>query len=202
MPNQFNSHKHHRRSIRMKGYDYSQPGAYFVTLCTWQRECLFGEVVNGELHLNEMGRIVLRAWRDLPNHYPHLELGEFCILPNHVHAIMILTDHDSRRGGSVPDQANHDDRSRPDQVTESQNLKTRPYTPVRHGLPEIIRAFKSFSARSINFLRHTSGTPVWQRNYYEHIIRDEIEWRKINDYIATNPADWDHDQENPPNEWR
>ena len=197
MSEEFDPHKHHRRSIRLKGYDYTQPGAYFVTLCTWQRECLFGDVMGGEIRLNEMGRIVLHAWQDLPRHYPYLHLGAFCVMPNHVHAIMVLVEDDPGRGGSegsafsMPDQAWNDALESPEQP------QTRPYTPVRHGLPELVRAFKSFSARRVNILRQTPGVPVWQRNYYEHIIRSEDEWRKIHDYILTNPARWDEDRENP-----
>lgn len=81
---------HHRRSIRLKGYDYSQAGAYYVTIVAYGRECLFGEIVNGEMRLNEYGKIVERAWFDLPKHYPHIELGTFCIMPNHVHAVIII----------------------------------------------------------------------------------------------------------------
>jgi hypothetical protein len=102
MPFKFDPEKHHRRSIRLKGYDYIQAGAYYVTICTWQRELLFGEVVEGRVHLNRMGVIVLRAWRDLPRHYPHLELGEFCVMPDHVHGIMVLVEGERGRGGVTP----------------------------------------------------------------------------------------------------
>ncbi len=159
----FDPQKHHRRSIRLQGYDYSLAGAYYVTIVTWGREHLFGEVVDARMKSNRCGQIVRYAWYDLPKHYPHVELDAFCIRPNHVHAIIVLID-----------------------------------MPVvkRHPLPEIVRAFKSFSARRVNSARNTPGIPVWQRNYYEHIIRSEQELQQIRDYIACNPLNWKEDDEN------
>lgn len=131
----FDPKVHHRRSIRLKGYDYSQAGAYFVTIVVWQREMLFGEIVNGEMDLNRYGQIVLNAWMDLPNHYRHAELGTFVIMSNHVHGIIVLTD--CRGGTFLPDES----RTGMDSVPISQ---TRPYNPIkpRHGLSEIVRVFK------------------------------------------------------------
>lgn len=187
---------HHRRSVRLKEYDYSQAGAYFVTIVAWQREMLFGEIVNGEIMLNRYGQIVLNAWTDLPNHYRHVELGAFMIMPNHVHGIVVLIDDD--RGGSfVSGGMNLPDESHAGMGNVPAN-QTRPYvTAKRHGLPEIVRAFKSFSARRINILRHAEGIPVWQRNYYEHIIRNEPEMDRITRYIEANPTRWANDDENP-----
>ncbi len=188
---------HHRRSIRLKGYDYSQAGAYFVTMVAWQRECLFGDVVDGEMRLNCFGKIVENAWFDLPNHYGHVELGAFCIMPNHVHGIVVLID-DGRGGSSAPDNVNL-----PDGILAGKpslpDKETRPYgkPEKHHPLSEIIRAFKSFSAKRINVLRKTPGIPVWQRNYYERIIRNEREMDAIWRYIEANPANWGKDGDNP-----
>lgn len=195
-PMKFDPKTHHRHSIRLKGYDYSQSGAYFVTLVTWQRECLFGEVVNGEMRLNRMGKIVEQAWFDLPRHYRHLELGAFVVMPNHAHGILIL--HDESRGGSLlsgesvlPESTHASQISTPDN-------QTRPYSvPKRHPLSEIVRALKSFSAKRINVWRHAEGLSVWQRNYFEHIIRNEREMENIWLYIESNPARWNEDAENP-----
>jgi REP element-mobilizing transposase RayT len=165
----YNPDKHHRQSIRLKGYDYTQPGAYGVTIVTKDRLCLLGEITNGEMVLSSYGIIAQRTWLDLPDHYPHIALDEFVIMPNHVHGIIVLT---------------HSDRSQTDSCQ-------------RHALSEIIRAFKSFSARRINILRHTPGVPVWQRNYYEHIIRSENKLRHARIYIANNPTEWERDHENP-----
>jgi putative transposase len=92
----YDPEKHHRRSIRLKGYDYTQPGAYFITICTQGRECLFGEIIDGEMHLNEAGQIVVQTWQDLPNHISNVQLDAFVVMPNHVHGIIIITD---RAGG-------------------------------------------------------------------------------------------------------
>jgi len=172
--------KHHRRSIRLKGYDYTQAGAYLVTICTQGRICLFGEIVDGEMRLNDAGEIVAWTWHDLPNYISNVQLDAFVVMPNHVHGIIIITDPVVVVGaGSEP-------------------APTEPApTPRMHGLPEIVRQFKTFSARRINDLRGTPGTPVWQRNYYEHIIRDEGSLNRIREYILNNPSRWEMDQENP-----
>lgn len=200
----FDPQKHHRRSIRLKGYDYSQAGAYFVTIVAWQREMLFGEIVNGEMKLNRNGRIVRYAWFDLKNHYRYVELGAFVIMPNHAHGIIVLVDdggetlHNSRGGssvsGKVPLLGGLNAGIEPVKTDQ-----TRPHVKpqIRHDLPEIVRAFKSFSARRINRLRRTDGIPVWQRNYYEHIIRNDREMDNITRYIESNPSMWAEDDENP-----
>lgn len=193
----FDPQKHHRRSIRLKGYDYSQAGAYFVTIVTWRRECLFGEVVDGVMNLNRHGHVVRDAWFDLKNHYRHVELGEFVIMPNHAHGIIVLID--DRRGGSSSLGETIASDADLSGIDPMQTNQTRPYVkPIpRHGLPEIVRAFKSFSAKRINRLLRTDGIPVWQRNYYEHIIRNEREMDNITKYIETNPSRWNDDDENP-----
>ncbi len=155
----------HRRSIRLKGHDYSSAGSYFVTLCARDRECLFGSIAAGVMRLNAYGMTVRDTWQGLPGHYPHVVLDAFVIMPNHVHGII----------ETVP------------------NHSTNPC----HGLPEIVRAFKTFSARSINQQRGTPGLPVWQRNYWEHIIRDDKEISRIREYIESNPAGWAEDGMNP-----
>ena len=169
----FEPKTHHRHSIRLPGYDYSQPGAYYVTIVTQGREELFGGVVDGEVELNRFGEIVNHAWHDLPNHYPHIELDAFCIMPNHVHGIIVLNDDGVGAG-----------------------LRPAPTPiPTRHPLSEIVRAFKSYSARRINELRGTQGIPIWQRNYYEHIIRDNEDYLAISNYILNNPLNWETDNE-------
>ncbi len=188
--------RRHRRSIRLKGYDYSQAGAYFVTIVAWQREMLFGEIVNGEMILNRNGRIVQEAWFDLKRHYRYVALGAFIIMPNHAHGIIVLVDG-GRGGSSISGKTNLLDESTAG-IETSLTKETRPYVTAKcHGLPEIVRAFKSFSARRINRLRRTDGTPVWQRNYYEHIIRNDREMDNITRYIESNPLNWVDDDENP-----
>jgi REP element-mobilizing transposase RayT len=187
--------RHRRRSIRLPGYDYTRAGAYIVTVVTYGRENLFGEIDGGVMGLNRFGEIVSQAWLELPRHYPHAALDTFICMPNHVHGIMMLRD-DTGRGGSVPGVIVTPSGAPSGESHLPEDAQTRPYAATRHGLPEIMRAFKSFSARRINILRHTPGIPVWQRNYYEHIIRDEREMDALRQYILNNPQQWELDQEN------
>jgi len=161
---------HHRRSIRLRGWDYARPGLYFVTVCTQGKEHVFGAVADGEMRLNEYGRNVAACWEELPRHYPRIRVDGFIVMPNHVHEIIEILDVGA---GLKP-------------------------APTRgHAVSEIVRAFKTFSARGVNRLRRTAGKPLWQRNYYEHIIRNERELAAIQEYIASNPVRWDTDPENP-----
>jgi len=175
--------KHYRRSLRLKDYDYAQSGAYFVTIVTHYRACLFGEVLDGDMQLNDAGRVVQSVWSDLPAHYPRLKLDEFVVMPNHIHGVIMLSDRITAGGDDV-------------RTDVRAGFKPAP-TNAQHGLSEIIRAFKTFSARHINESRHTSGAPVWQRNYFEHVIRDEESLNRIRQYILDNPARWQFDRENP-----
>jgi REP element-mobilizing transposase RayT len=161
--------EHYRRSIRLKDYDYRNAGWYFVTICVHERESALGKIVNGVMQLSRYGKIVDTAWRDLPKHCSYVVLDEFCIMPNHAHCIIILID-DDRRDGS-PQSGSETLPAR----------KTHPSKP-RHPLSEIIRAFKSFSSKRINALRKTTGNPFWQSNYYEHIIRNDREYKAIKQY--------------------
>ena len=188
--------KHHRRSIRLQGYNYSQAGAYFITICTWQRECLFGEIIDGEMQLSPWGEIVNLHWQNLPKYHRHLELDEFVIMPNHLHGIIVLINNNNNSVG-----AGLADISGQKQITSQQN----PPFPISQSqtksknLPEILRGFKTFSARRINQMRRTSGVPVWQRNYYEHIIRHEESLQYIRQYTINNPLSWELDQLHPNN---
>lgn len=154
MTSSYDPEIHHRCSIRLKGYDYTRPGAYFITIVTQNRKLLFGKISNGEMKPNDFGEIVESCWLALPQHYPQLILDEFALLPAHVHCIMIIKNKS------------------------------------RHGIPEFVRAFKTFSARRINQQRKSPGTTVWQRDYYEHIIRDEDALIRIRTYIKNNPLNW------------
>jgi REP element-mobilizing transposase RayT len=174
----------HRRSIRLRGYDYTQAGAYFVTVCTWQRECVLGRIEDRTLIPSEWGRIVDECWRALPPHFPNVALDAFAIMPNHVHGIIVIRDdpnNDGRRGEAF--------------------LKSRNASPLQGTQPgslgAILQNFKSVSTRKINQIRDTPGLPMWQRNYYEHIIRDERELKSIREYIVNNPIRWETDVENP-----
>lgn len=171
------SDKRCRRSIRLRHYDYAQAGAYFVTICTRDKASVFGHVTDRVMYLNILGEAVQACWNDLLRHYPYVELDAFIAMPNHVHGIIVLGDSSDVGAG----------------------LRPAPTMVNRYGLPEIIRAFKAFSSRRINELRSTPGIPVWQRNYYEHVIRNEYDLSEIREYIVHNPMKWDFDTENPNN---
>ena len=173
---------HRNGTIRLSGYDYSRTGAYFVTTCTHGRADLFGKIVKNEMRLNVYGRMVQEVWNGLPGHYPHVVLDAFVIMPNHIHGIVVL---------ATPVGAGF----KPAPTPKSAPTPNPAHIP-RHGLPEIVRAFKTFSARQINQLRHTPGIPVWQRNYYEHIIRNNAALNRIRQYVKANPAHWEKDREN------
>jgi putative transposase len=160
-----------RRSLRLSNYDYSWQGAYFVTICTCDKVSLFGRIVKGKMDLNSFGTIVERVWKEIPGHYPGVNNELFIVMPNHVHGIIAI--HDIERAGS------------------------KPAPTQKYPLSEIVRAFKTYSSRSINTIRNIKGISVWQRNYYEHIIRNENDYREIGNYIINNPTKWETDPENP-----
>ncbi len=172
-----NTQRPTRRSPRLKGYDYSLKGAYFVTICTRNRLSLFGEIIAGEMQLNVCGEIVQAGWDDLPQHYGYIQLDAFVVMPNHIHGVVVL-DGEMRPVG---------EGLRPSPTTATPLSK-------RHGLTEIVRALKAFSAQRINKLRDTPGAPVWQRSFHDHIIRDERELNMIRSYIWDNPTMWTGDQ--------
>ncbi len=178
MPVPYDPERFHRRSIRLKGYDYTQAGAYFVTLCVVSRECLFGEVVEGVMHLSDLGRIVAAQWNAIPTHFPNASLDVAVVMPNHHHGILVLD-------GSHPHGPRH-----------PQHQDRRPHGTEPGSLGSVLQNFESVATRKVNRLRGTPGWQLWQRNYYEHVIRDEEEANRIRAYILSNPARWASDREN------
>jgi REP element-mobilizing transposase RayT len=173
----YNPEKHHRRSIRLKNYDYASSGAYFVTIVTHGRQCLFGQIVDGKMRLNEWGAIAERCWMEIPQHYPYVILDAFVIMPNHVHGIIILNDN-----GSIVGANNH---------SPLRNDRPRGTTQT---IGSIVRGFKIGVTKW--FRQHTDIYNVWQRNYYEHIIRNDMELQRIREYIVNNPTNWRNDENN------
>ena len=200
--------RHHRRSIRMKGYDYSQPGAYFITICTHGKQSLFGKIVDGEMKLNDFGRVVEFTWNDLVNHVDGIELGPFVIMPNHIHAIIHIIApanivgagsgiNASVGAGSEPartEPTHTSARTEPARTAPARKEPAPTTATAQTPLSEIVRQLKTFSAKRINLLRKSTGEPVWQRNYYEHIIRNNESYLKIGEYILTNPIQWENDR--------
>ncbi len=180
----YNPDIHNRRSIRLKGYDYSQAGAYFVTICVQKRECLFGQIADREMALNDAGRMVERWWDELNNKFPQSETDEYMIMPNHFHGIIVTVGADLRVC--------------PNQTGAHQQTGAHAGAP----LPKIVQWFKTMTTNE--YIRgvkkhHWPSFPgkLWQRNYYEHIVRDEIELHRIREYIVNNPLQWELDRENP-----
>jgi putative transposase len=197
-----------RRSVRLVDYDYSTGGAYFVTICTFHNECTLGEIKNGNMTLNDYGRIVHREWYKSAAMRPGVELDEFIIMPNHVHGIIVVYEDtiadagDKRRATSRSPLRKHDLGARqaivdaasaltpePDLPT-SGKIGSKAHGPVKESLGAIIAGFKSSVTLQCNSLGHTPGRPFWQRNYYEHVIRSETALQEVRQYIVDNPLKW------------
>ncbi|MEN6336146.1 MAG: transposase [Phycisphaerales bacterium] len=194
---------HHRRSIRLADYDYSREGAYFVTVCTEGHLCLLGEIVDGAMRLNELGRIVQTAWDELSRHYPGVEADAFIIMPNHVHAIIVLSVGAGPRACPLSvsplSACPTDGDVNPE---KGQPRGVAPTNPSRLSLSDVVHRFKSLTTnRYAEGVRHHDWSPfpgrLWQRNYYEHIIRNDVALSRILQYIADNPARWAFDSNNP-----
>jgi REP element-mobilizing transposase RayT len=161
------THPWHRRSLRLKGYDYRGAGAYFLTICAHQRACLFGEILDGVIRENRAGLAVREAWEALPDRFPDIELDAFVVMPNHVHGVVLIGD-------------NHD----------------------HDHLSRVVGAFKSLTVYRYNQGVASEGWPrydgkLWQRNYYEHVIRNEVTLNEVREYIMGNPGQWLDDPEHP-----
>jgi REP element-mobilizing transposase RayT len=188
--------RHHRRSIRLPAYDYTQPGAYFVTICSQNRECLFGDVISGEMILNQRGEMVERTWRELAECYPGVEVDAFVVMPNHVHGIIVLVGANPLGVGPV----GAGPRACPEGPGPCPG-RPQGVAPTM-SLPDVVHRFKSLTTT-----RYRTGVlqdgwqpfpgRLWQRNYYEHVIRDEEELNRIQQYIIDNPGRWEDDVENP-----
>jgi putative transposase len=187
----------HRRSIRLKGYDYTQPGAYFVTLLAWQRQCLFGEVAGDEVRLKDAGKVLEYYWNTLPAHFS-VEIDQWVIMPNHFHGIIWLIDDPVRAKQPGFDFSSID--LHPSGRSPLPNLELRAEDNHRlqpKSLGSLIAGFKAACTTRINRLRRTTGLHVWHRNYHDHIIRNEDELNNIRLYVLDNPRQWVEDEHNP-----
>ena len=175
--------QHPRRSLRLPAYDYAQAGAYFVTVCTHGRQCLFGDVADGAMVLNDVGKVAQEAWENIPTHFPHVETDAWTVMPNHVHGVIVI----ARPNVEVPPIGG---------ATHASPLHHRS-GPPKHSIGAIVGAYESAVSNRLNATRGTPGARVWQRNYYEHVIRNEADLHRIRQYIADNPGRWAEDPENP-----
>ena len=166
----YNPRIHHRRSIRLQHYDYSQPGAYFVTICVQDRACLFGDVVDGEMRLNDAGHTAQECWHAIPIHFSHVDLDAFVVMPNHVHGILVVVDSLASEGA-------------------------KNFSPLRGTSKTVGSVVRGFKIGVTTWMRtNTVIHGVWQRNYWEHIVRDESELNRIREYIVNNPGQWEMDR--------
>lgn len=182
----YNPNIHHRRSIRLKGYDYAQAGLYFITICTQNRACLFGNITNGEMILNDAGMMIETEWMNLKKRFTNIELHEYVTMPNHFHAILEIV------GATLVVAQN-------DVVTQNEDRATTRVIPTGKTIGDIMDAFKSIT--TVEYIRDvkTMGLQpfngkLWQRNYWEHIIRNENDYHRIAAYIINNPQNWDNDK--------
>jgi REP element-mobilizing transposase RayT len=189
----FNPEIHHRRSIRLQSYDYSQAGALFVTICTNNRDNLFGHIVAGAMQLNDAGKIAEKYWVDIPAHFPSVELDEFVIMPNHVHGIIVLTD--SMTTVEAKDLWAKDIRAKDIRAKDISPLQLNRPTGTSGTIGSIVRGFKIGVTKW--FRQQNTIHEVWQRNYWEHIIRNETERDRFREYIRNNPVRWEQDTLNP-----
>lgn len=195
----FDPERHHRRSIRLPGYDYTQEGAYFVTLVAANRECLFGDVVHDRVVLSTYGKIADWFWRDIPRHAAYVHLDAFVVMPNHVHAVFWIVNVGATQTYRPADGEPilHEEEGLPPRSLPgfASPLPDRPIGPASHSVGAIIGNYESVTTRRINHVRKSAGAVVWQRNYYERIVRSEEELHRICRYIQNNPAQWASDPE-------
>ena len=199
-----------RRNMRLRNYDYSQPGAYFVSICVQHRKCLFGTITDGKMQLNEIAQIVVECWKHIPQHFPSVKLGDYVIMPNHMHGIIAwdipktISLHPSKntrdRRGEVPSPTNRKN------MTSTSNRRGEVPSPVNRkdkipspSLGKIVAYFKYQSTKHINQHNNISRTRIWQRNYHDHVIRDDKDLQRLRQYIQNNPMKWELDQLHPDN---
>ncbi len=174
---------HDRKSIRLQGYNYSHPGLYFITACTYQKLFLFGEVNNGKMILNTSGKVVHDYWNKIELRFPNTKTHQFITMPNHIHGIIEITNEEPFVG------AIHESPLR-------NHIDPAHYRNYRRKMlvPKIIGWFKMNVAKQINIINQTPGMKVWQRNYYDHIVRNEESFYRIQEYIINNPRNWNKDR--------
>ena len=210
----YNPNIHHRRSIRLKGYDYGQAGLYFISICCQDRACLFGEIIgvqnfeplreqNNEspkMILNDAGKITNECWMEIPKHFPNAVLHEHIVMPNHVHGIIELISepvgaenfppNKNRADDYSPNKNGMNDVNGADDVNGAEN-----FPPLRlpsKTIGSIVRGFKIGVTKW--FRNNTDYKTIWQRNYHEHIIRNEKSYKTISEYIINNPVKWQYDK--------
>ena len=198
-----NPKSNHRRSIRLREYDYSQPGAYFITIVSYQRKNLFGHIIDGEMILNQAGEIVEKTWLDISKHFPNARCDIYVIMPNHLHGIIEIIENGpvgARNASHQPNQTYNNIEfmnDKPVGATHESPLPKRRSGPKPKSIGVMVGLFKAAVTKQLLETGKLTLEKIWQRNYYEHIIRNEDDYQQIADYIESNPTNWEYDQENP-----
>ena len=206
----YNPSLHHRRSIRLKGYDYSQAGLYFITICCQNHICRFGTIENGEMVLNDAGQMIEKWCAELTNKFPDIELDRYVIMPNHYHAIIVnngcgamvgadlrvCPDENMRVQGAHAGKGAHAGAPLPNAKTGEHDILGEHTGSPLHA---VVQWFKTMTTneyiRGVNNLGwQRFDKKLWQRNYWEHIIRNDKSYQRIADYIVNNPASWENDK--------
>ncbi len=199
--------KYRIKSARLKNWDYGSNAAYFVTICTHNREDYFGEINNGTMKLSNIGQLANTYWNKIPAHFPFVELGAFVIMPNHVHGIIVIDklidDDGTLRGDNGDDNDNHDGNgvheetlhatSLLSQNDRNKNIAMASISPKKGTLSTIIRSYKSVVTKNARSIDHDFS---WQSRFHDHIIRNDRSYRTITDYIINNPLVWNKDKFN------
>ncbi len=198
--NKYNPNIHHRRSIRLKGYNYAQAGLYFVTICTKNRACLFGEIQNKKMNLNDSGKMVDNEWLKIQQRFQNIQLHEYIVMPNHFHAILEIVGATlvvAQNEEVAPDKNIDNGKGQPQGIAPTGGIaQMGGNTPT---LGDIIGAFESITTvEYIRGIKNNNWEPfngkLWQRNYWEHIIRNDKSYNRISEYIINNPQNWDNDK--------
>ena len=216
--NIYNPQMHNRRSIRFKGYDYTQAGLYFITICCQNRACLFGEIENGKMMLNDAGAIANDCWLNIPNHFPNAILHEYVIMPNHVHGIIELVGANNHSPETVgannhspvsklhspvselhsPVSKLHSPKNKKNNNSVIGDNRAKNVSPLRSPSKTVGSVVRGFKIGVTKWMRQNTDTfYIWQRNYWEHIIRDDKSHENISQYIINNPTKWNNDKLNP-----
>lgn len=174
------------KSVRLPHYDYSASGVYFLTICTHYKECLFGTITDGIMHLNKYGQIIEKEWLRSPEIRKEIEMGDFVVMPNHLHGIVAIHETEAHCRAALPSRvALPDDYSRDSRHREKRSISS------------FVAGFKSYTTKLINELRKTAGERLWQPNYFEHVVRSEKQLSRACNYILTNSLRWELDKYYP-----
>jgi len=198
-----NIYKYNRRSLRLKHYDYSRAGYYFVTICAQGREHLFGEIVDGKMVLNVVGEMINQLWYEIENDFPNVYLHEFVIMPNHIHGIIEIVNTVGVPLVGTQKLVHHNNKSKTVGENDTSNIMSRAPMKGAPTVGDIVGAFKSKTTNNyIKMVKNGTCPPfnkrIWQRNYHEHVVRNDADYERVATYTVNNPLTWDDDMFSKP----